>query len=112
MLAELESHVANVRVRATGTMGGNLVFCRAALRSGDVACSLWEARSNGERGRRRETPVGDLIAGAYTSNLQPGEILTKLSVPCAKPNHRPAYMKFQVHERPDAWPGAVAGNAR
>ena len=26
VLAELESHVANVRVRATGTLGGNLCF--------------------------------------------------------------------------------------
>jgi carbon-monoxide dehydrogenase medium subunit len=48
----------------------------------------------------RETPVGELIAGAYASNLQPGEILTKITVSCTKPSHRAAYMKFQVHERP------------
>ena len=41
-----------------------------------------------------------LIAGAYANHLAPGEILTRIIVPCAKPNHRAAYMKFQVHERP------------
>ena len=30
----------------------------------------------------------------------PDEILTKIMIPCARPTHRAAYMKFQVHERP------------
>jgi carbon-monoxide dehydrogenase medium subunit len=44
--------------------------------------------------------VSELIGGAYASNLEPGEILTKVTIPSAKPSHRAAYMKFQVHERP------------
>ena len=48
----------------------------------------------------RELPVGEFIGGAYSSNLEPGEILTSVSVPCTQPTHRAAYMKFQVHERP------------
>jgi carbon-monoxide dehydrogenase medium subunit len=48
----------------------------------------------------REIPIENLIAGAYANHLAPGEILTRIVVPCAKSNHRAAYMKFQIHERP------------
>jgi carbon-monoxide dehydrogenase medium subunit len=100
VLAELESEVANVRVRATGTLGGNLCFAEP---HSDPATMLQvlggRLKLEGPDGTR-ELPVGQFIAGAYATNLLPGEILTKIIVPCAQANHRAAYMKFQVHERP------------
>jgi carbon-monoxide dehydrogenase medium subunit len=99
-LAEMESQVANVRVRATGTLGGNLCFAEPHSDPATLLLVLdGTARAESAAGAR-EIPVAKLIAGAYASNLQPGEILTKITVPCAKPSHRSAYMKFQVHERP------------
>jgi carbon-monoxide dehydrogenase medium subunit len=99
-LAEMESQVANVRVRATGTLGGNLCFAEPHSDPATLLLVLGgTVRVEGAAGIR-EMPVGELIAGAYANNLQPGEILTKITVPCAKPSHRAAYMKFQVHERP------------
>jgi aerobic carbon-monoxide dehydrogenase medium subunit len=99
-LAEMESHVANVRVRATGTLGGNLCFAEPHSDPATLLLVLGGKVRVESATVPREIPVGELIAGAYASNLQPGEILTKISVPCAKPNHRAGYMKFQVHERP------------
>jgi len=100
VLAELESHVANVRVRATGTLGGNLCFAEPHSDPATLLLAL-EARLTAEGASgSRELGVEELIGGAYDSNLQPGEILTRISVPVAKPNHRSAYVKFQVHERP------------
>jgi carbon-monoxide dehydrogenase medium subunit len=99
-LAEMESQVANVRVRATGTLGGNLCFAEPHSDPATLLLVLGGAVRVESTAGVREIPVGELIAGAYASNLQPGEILTKITVPCAKPSHRAAYMKFQVHERP------------
>jgi carbon-monoxide dehydrogenase medium subunit len=99
-LAEMESQVANVRVRATGTLGGNLCFAEPHSDPATLLLVLGGAVKVESAAGAREMPVGELIAGAYATNLQPGEILTKIAVPCAKPTHRAAYMKFQVHERP------------
>jgi aerobic carbon-monoxide dehydrogenase medium subunit len=100
VLAEMESEVANVRVRATGTLGGNLCFAEPHSDPATFLLALeGKVRVEGAAGVR-EIPVGDFIAGAYASNLQPGEILTKITVPSAKSTHRVGYMKFQVHERP------------
>jgi aerobic carbon-monoxide dehydrogenase medium subunit len=98
--AELESHVANIRVRATGTLGGNLCFAEP---HSDPATMLLvldaKVRIESAEGAR-EIPIEKLIAGAYANHLAPGEILTRISVPRAKSDHRAAYMKFQIHERP------------
>jgi carbon-monoxide dehydrogenase medium subunit len=99
-LAEMESQVANVRVRATGTLGGNLCFAEPHSDPATLLLVLGGAVKVEGTGGVRELPIGEFIAGAYDSNLLPGEILTKITVPCAKPNHRAGYMKFQVHERP------------
>jgi carbon-monoxide dehydrogenase medium subunit len=100
VLAEMESQVANVRVRATGTLGGNLCFAEPHSDPATLLLVLGATVKSESAAGAREIPVGELIGGAYASNLQPDEILTRISVPCAKPTHRSAYMKFQVHERP------------
>lgn len=100
VLAELEANVANVRVRATGTLGGNLCFAEP---HSDPATLLLALGANVEvegSAGTREMTVEEFLAGAYTNALQPGELLTKIVVPCGKPNERAAYLKFQVHERP------------
>jgi aerobic carbon-monoxide dehydrogenase medium subunit len=99
-LAEMESQVANVRVRATGTLGGNLCFAEPHSDPATLLLVLGGSVKIESAAGAREIPVGELIAGAYASNLHPGEILTKIMVPSAKPTHRSTYMKFQIHERP------------
>jgi carbon-monoxide dehydrogenase medium subunit len=100
VFAEMESHVANVRVRATGTLGGNLCFAEPHSDPATLLQVLDATVRIESATKTREIPVTELVAGAYASNLQTGEILTKILIPCAKPNHRAAYIKFQVHERP------------
>ncbi len=100
VLAEMESQVANVRVRATGTLGGNLCFAEPHSDPAILLLVLGGVVKLESAAGSREMPVGELIAGAYASNLAPGEILTKIVVPRAKHSHRAGYMKFQIHERP------------
>ncbi len=100
VLAEMESQVANVRVRSTGTLGGNLCFAEPHSDPATLLLVLGGTVKIESAEGSREIPMGELIGGAYASNLQPGEILTKIKVPCAKPTHRAGYLKFQIHERP------------
>jgi aerobic carbon-monoxide dehydrogenase medium subunit len=96
----MELHVANVRVRATGTLGGNLCFAEPHSDPATLLLALGATVHLESADGGRKIPIEEFIGGAYASNLQPGEILTKISVPVAEPTHRAAYMKFQVRERP------------
>jgi aerobic carbon-monoxide dehydrogenase medium subunit len=100
VLAELESQVANIRVRATGTLGGNLCFAEPHSDPATMLLVLGASVRIESAAGAREMPIEKLSAGAYANHLAPGEILTRIVVPCAKSNHRAAYMKFQIHERP------------
>ena len=100
VLAEMEAQVANVRVRASGTLGGNLCFAEPHSDPATLLLVLGATvRAESSRGTR-ELTMDQFIAGAYANHLAPNEILTQVVVPTAKPQHRAAYMKFQVHERP------------
>src|SRR2546430_11082084 len=100
VFTKMESLVANVRVRNTGTLGGNLCFAEPHSDPATLLLVLGGAARVESAAGARDIPVGELIAGAYASNLLPGEILTRIIVPCAKPNHRAGYMKSPIHERP------------
>ena len=98
-LAGLESRVANPRVRASGTLGGNLCF--AEPRSDPAVLLLClDARVAlvGQDGRR-ELPLAEFIVGPYETALEPGELLEAVLVPLV-PGRRAAYVKEQQRERP------------
>lgn len=100
VFAEMESRVANVRVRATGTLGGNLCFAEP---HSDPATLLLVLGANivaeGASGRR-ELPMAEFMAGAYSSSLAREEMMTGIDIPIPNERQRAAYVKFQPHERP------------
>ncbi len=99
-LAELESRVANVRVRATGTLGGNLCFAEPHSDPATLLLVLEaKLKLQGPAGTR-EVSIEQFISGAYANALLPGELLAKIIVPALRPDQRTAYVKFQVQERP------------
>ena len=91
--------MGNPRVRATGTLAGNLCF--AEPRS-DVAAALialgGEVEIASREGCRRMT-VGEFVIGPYTTALAPGELLTRIHIPI-RPDVRFVYLKHQTAERP------------
>ena len=100
VMAEMEANVANVRVRATGTLGGNLCFAEPHSDPATLLMALGgTARAQGKSGERT-LAMEELLAGAYENSLAPDEVLTGVDVPLPGPSHRNAYLKFQVHERP------------
>ncbi len=100
VFAEMESHVANVRVRSTGTLGGNLCFAEPHSDPATLLLALGASLVvEGVRGRR-EIEIDRFIVGAYETTLERGEVLARIDIPIPKPETRAAYLKFQVHERP------------
>ena len=100
MLADMERQVANARVRAVGTLGGNLCFAEPHS-DPPTALLVHEARVvlHGGAGPRR-LALADFLVGPYESALGPDEILTHVEVPLPPPRAAAAYLKFGLHERP------------
>lgn len=100
VLADMAHHVANVRVRATGTLGGNLCFAEPHSDPATLLLAL-EAHVHVQgRGEERILKMDELITGAYETALAPDELLLAIDIPLASKTKRAAYLKFQIKERP------------
>lgn len=100
VFAEMESKIANIRVRAAGTLGGNLCFAEPHSDPAALLTALEaKARIQGKAGEKT-VAVEKLITGAYETSLGADELLTAVEVPALAKNQRAAYLKFQTHERP------------
>ncbi len=101
MLAKVEGAVGNARVRAQGSIGGNLCFAEP---KSDVATALVAHRASvtvvGTGGRRREVAVEDFVAGPYWADKESDELLLEVTVPIPAQGSRAVYMKYQTAERP------------
>ncbi|MFN8519633.1 MAG: FAD binding domain-containing protein [Chloroflexota bacterium] len=102
VLADIESQVANIRVRTIGTLGGNLCF---ADPHSDPATWLLAADARallalGER--RRSLPVAEFLVGPWETALEPGELLLGVEVPPLPEGSGMSHLRFATHERPTA----------
>jgi aerobic carbon-monoxide dehydrogenase medium subunit len=100
VLAQMETKVANVRVRASGTLGGNLCFAEPHSDPATLLLALGaRAHVEGKAGTKT-LRVDQLISGAYETSLAADELLTRIEIPIPAKSQRAAYLKFQLHERP------------
>jgi carbon-monoxide dehydrogenase medium subunit len=101
-LVEMERRVANIRVRGTGSVGGNLAF---ADPHSDPATFLLAAGGSVQVGlgdQRRTLAVEDFVLGPYETALRPAELLCAIEVPALPVASAMAHERFAVHERPAA----------
>ncbi len=116
MLVTVARQVGNARVRAQGSIGGNLCFAEP---KSDVGTALIALNStvvlDSPRGRR-ETTVEDFIVGPYYAEKEPDEILVHVQIPIPAQGVRSTYLKYQTMERPTVGVAltndAEAGEAR
>ncbi len=99
-LAAMERQVANIRVRNTGSIGGNLCF---ADPHSDPATFLIAAggsvlASNGRSSR--EIPVEAFTQGPYATALDPGELLVSVLLPRLPAGSALVHRKMAFNERP------------
>ncbi len=106
-LARLEGRLANVRVRNTGTIGGNLAFAEP---HSDPATFLLACGATvelvGPNGRR-ELGIGEFVLGPLFTAREPDEVVVAVNVPAAAPRSGRAYEKIAFFERPAASVGVA-----
>lgn len=99
-LHKLEQNVANVRVRQSGTLGGNLCFAEPHADPGTLLMALGAKLVAEKSSGKREIAAEDFFIDAYETSLQADELLTEIRIPAPTDHSRSAYLKFGYLERP------------
>jgi carbon-monoxide dehydrogenase medium subunit len=107
LVSGVARHVANVRVRQVGTVGGNLAFAdphsdlATLFLVLDAEVVLWS------RGGERRVPIAAFVRDAYETARREDELLTAVRFQPSGATVA-AYLKFGVHERPTLGVAVVA----
>ena len=100
VLADMETKVANVRVRACGTLGGNLCFAEPHSDPATLLVALGAKAHVQSNAGAKSVMIDKFITGAYETSLASDELLAGVEIPIATKSQRAAYLKFQLKERP------------
>jgi aerobic carbon-monoxide dehydrogenase medium subunit len=100
VLADMEKDVANVRVRASGTLGGNLCFAEPHSDPATLLTALGAKAHVRGKSANRTVAIETLLSGAYETSLGADELLAGIEIPLLSKSQRAAYIKFQLKERP------------
>jgi len=93
LLAECASHIGDIQVRNVGTMGGSAAHADpaadypAALLALDAKFRLVSATSD------RVVEAADFFVDAFTTALEPGELIVEIQVPVEEASEGPRYEK-------------------
>lgn len=104
-LADVLGKVGNPRVRAVGTLGGNLCFAEPKSDVATILIALEARVTLVSRNGERHFDVEEFVIGPYTTTRDDDELLTEISVPLGR--SRTVYLKYQTMERPTV---GVAGS--
>jgi carbon-monoxide dehydrogenase medium subunit len=107
VVAEMEAAVANPRVRACGTLGGNLGFAEPHSDPATLLVALGATVNVTGKAGTRSIAIANLLTGAYETCLGPDEIMISVEIPVPAKSQRAAYLKFQLKERPTLGLGLV-----
>ena len=103
VVAEAFSHIGNVRVRQTASVGGNLAHADYRLDPPPPLMVLGAVVSAiGPKGART-IELKDFFRGMYETALEPGEILTEVKIPQMPADSRAVYLRYSTLSAND-WP--------
>lgn len=102
-LAQAFSHVGNVRIRETASVGGNLAHADYRLDPPPALLALDAEVVLAGVGDTRVVALKDFYRGLYETVLEPGEILVEVRVPRAPEGARTVYSRFSSLSAND-WP--------
>ena len=108
VFARLEANVANIRVRAAGTLAGNLAFAEPHADPPALLVALGARVILEGPGGTRSLLVSELLTGMYQTAIAPDELIVAIEIPLPAGDVRMAYVKFQVLERPSLGVAVVA----
>lgn len=99
ILSEVLHQVGNPRIRASGTLAGNLVFAEPKSDVIPILLSLDARLVLNSPAASRSLTITEFILGPYFSAREPNELLTEIRIPVGRVV-RAVYMKYQTMERP------------
>jgi carbon-monoxide dehydrogenase medium subunit len=100
LVAGVAAHVANVRVRNVGTVGGNLAFADPHSDLATLFLVFDATVRLASAAGARELPLGDFVRGPYETVRRPDEVLTGVRLRAWPARTVGVYVKFGLHERP------------
>lgn len=95
ILHETTLLIADPQVRYMGTIGGNVANGDPGNDMPALMMTLGATYHLEGQGGVRDVPAAEFYQGAYFTALEPGEILTAISIPAPSPNHGFAYEKLK-----------------
>ena len=101
--------VGNARVRATGTVGGNLCFAEPRSDLTTVLVALRATVLLAGPGGEREIALDEFLVDAFETALGPNELMVSVSLPFQPDGAR--YWKLQSFERPTLGVATVVSSA-
>jgi carbon-monoxide dehydrogenase medium subunit len=102
-VAEAFSHIGNVRVRETASVGGNLAHADYRLDPPPPLLVLGaDIGAVGPNGSRR-IPLENFFRGMYETALEPGEILVDVKIPSPPASSKAVYLRYSTLSAND-WP--------
>jgi carbon-monoxide dehydrogenase medium subunit len=111
-LAETFGHVATIRIRNQGTLGGNLAHADPAQDPPPMLIALDAEVVVKSKQAERTLTLSDFFVGYLTSVLQPDEILTQIRIPPLQSGTRATYVKFLPRTQDDYATVSVAATLR
>jgi carbon-monoxide dehydrogenase medium subunit len=100
VVTSVARHVANVRVRNVGTVGGNLAFADPHSDLATLFLALdADVQLVSPRGHR-EVSVEAFVRGPWETDRAPDELLTSVTLAPWHGRTAAAYVKFGIYERP------------
>lgn len=107
LLPAVERHVANIRVRNAGTLGGNLCFAEPHSDMTLVSLLLDGQIGVYDGTETKNVEAGAFFTGAYETALGDGDLLSYVDFPVPPQGTAFGYQQFRLHERPSCVVGVV-----
>ncbi len=108
VLAETFRRVGTIRIRHMGTVGGALAHADPNQDPPVTLLALGARVEVRKSGGRRELPLAEIFRGYYETALEPGEVITAVSVPLLPPASGASFIKFLPRTADDYATVAVA----
>jgi aerobic carbon-monoxide dehydrogenase medium subunit len=111
-LAATFGHVATVRIRNQGTLGGNLAHADPAQDPPPMLIALGGEVVLTSKNGQRSVRLDDFFVDYLTTTLAPGELLTSIRLPALPAGTNATYEKFLPRTRDDYATVSVAATMR
>jgi aerobic carbon-monoxide dehydrogenase medium subunit len=100
LIAGVAAHVANVRVRNVGTVGGNLAFADPHSDLATLFLVFDAVVRLASASGPRELALADFVRGPYETARRPDEVVAGVRLRAWPSRTVGVYVKFGLHERP------------